>query len=56
MAKKAFVGCAGFGGVDLVLREFGFEVTGVEIDEAIADVNRMNGGRGHVMGSLDFER
>ncbi len=40
----AFVGCAGFGLVDIVLREFGFEVVGVEIDDAIAGVNRRNGG------------
>jgi DNA (cytosine-5)-methyltransferase 1 len=41
---KAFVGFAGFGGADIALREFGFEVTGVEIDDAIAEVNRVNGG------------
>ncbi len=41
---KAFVGCAGFGGVDIALREFGYEVIGVEIDDAIAEVNRRNGG------------
>ena len=40
----AFVGFAGFGLVDIVLREFGFEVVGVEIDDAIAGVNRRNGG------------
>lgn len=40
----AFVGFAGFGLVELVLREFGFEVVGVEIEEAIAAVNRRNGG------------
>lgn len=42
--RLAFVGFAGFGLVDIVLREFGFEVVGVEIDEAIAAVNRRNGG------------
>jgi DNA-cytosine methyltransferase len=41
---KAFVGFAGFGLVDLVLREAGFDVIGVEIDPAIAEVNRINGG------------
>lgn len=41
---KAFVGFAGFGGVDLVLREAGFSVLGVENDPEIAEVNRLNGG------------
>ncbi len=41
---RAFVGCAGFGLVEVVLRSFGFEVVGVEIEDAVAEVNRMNGG------------
>jgi DNA (cytosine-5)-methyltransferase 1 len=41
---KALVGFAGFGGVDIALRDFGFQVTGIEIDSAIAEVNRFNGG------------
>lgn len=41
---QALVGFAGFGGVEIALREFGFEVVGVEIEEAIAAVNRLNGG------------
>ncbi|MHC4621851.1 MAG: DNA cytosine methyltransferase [Planctomycetota bacterium] len=41
---KAFVGFAGFGGVDIALREFGYQVVGVEIDPDIAAVNRYNGG------------
>lgn len=45
---RAFVGFAGFGGVDIALREFGFEVIGAEIDDAIAEVNRMNNG-GHCL-------
>ena len=58
---KAFVGFAGFGGVDIALRDFGFEVVGVEIDDAIAEVNRLNGGTalppvwyGAVLGVLGF--
>jgi len=41
---KALVGFAGFGGVDIALKSFGFDVIGVEIDDAIAAVNRSNGG------------
>jgi DNA (cytosine-5)-methyltransferase 1 len=41
---KALVGFAGFGGVDIVLREAGFNVTGIEIEDDIAEVNRLNGG------------
>jgi DNA (cytosine-5)-methyltransferase 1 len=40
---KAFVGFAGFGLVDLVLREAAFDTIGVEIDPAITEVNRING-------------
>ena len=52
---KAFVGCAGFGGVDIALRERGFEVIGVEIDMAIAMVNVLNGGNIIVADLLDFD-
>jgi len=41
---KAFVGFAGVGGVDIALREFGFDIVGVEIDNDIAEANRANGG------------
>ncbi len=41
---KSFVGFAGFGGVDIALRQAGFEVQGVEIIDEIAEVNRQNGG------------
>lgn len=41
---KALVGFAGFGGPEIVLREAGIETVGVEIDAAIAEVNRCNGG------------
>jgi DNA-cytosine methyltransferase len=41
---RAFVGFAGFGGVDIALRKAGFKVIGVEIDPAIAEINRYNGG------------
>ncbi|MCK5643931.1 MAG: hypothetical protein KAJ19_24250 [Gammaproteobacteria bacterium] len=44
LSLKALVGFAGFGGIDIALRGFGFQVTGIEIDDAIAEVNRMNGG------------
>lgn len=51
----AFVGCAGFGMVDIVLREFGFNVVGVEIDDAIAEVNRRNGGHCLTADLLDID-
>jgi DNA (cytosine-5)-methyltransferase 1 len=41
---KAFIGFAGFGGVDIALRQAGFETIGIEIDDVIAEVNRINGG------------
>lgn len=41
---RALVACAGFGLVSLALREFGYDVTGIELDDAIASVNRANGG------------
>ena len=53
--KKAFVGFAGFGGVDLTLREFGFQVTGVEINDTIAEVNRVNGGQVITADILDLD-
>ena len=40
---RALVGCAGFGGVEIALREFGVDAVGIEIDPAIAEVNRRNG-------------
>ncbi len=43
MVKRAFVGFAGFGGVDIALRGAGYDVVGVEIDDAIAQVARDNG-------------
>jgi site-specific DNA-cytosine methylase len=52
---KALVGCAGFGLVDWVLREFGFDVVGVEIDDAIAEVNRRNGGHCLTADLLDMD-
>lgn len=51
----AFVGCAGFGLVEIVLREFGFNVVGVEIDDAIAEVNRRNGGHCLTADLLDID-
>lgn len=41
---KSFIGFAGFGGVDLVHREFGFNVLGIEVEPNIAKVNQLNGG------------
>jgi len=41
---KALTLCAGFGAVDIALTEIGFQVTAIEIDPAIAEVNRVNGG------------
>ncbi|MHC4621849.1 MAG: hypothetical protein ACYTEQ_29265 [Planctomycetota bacterium] len=41
---KAFVGFAGFGGVDIALIEAGYQTIGVEIDPDIAAVNIFNGG------------
>lgn len=41
---QALVGFAGIGGPEIALREAGIEATGVEIDAAIAEVNRRNGG------------
>ena len=38
---KALIGFAGFGGVDIALREAGFQTLGIEIDAAIAEVNRL---------------
>ena len=52
---KSFVGFAGFGGVDLALREAGFEVIGVEIDDEIAEVNRLNGGNVITADILDMD-
>jgi site-specific DNA-cytosine methylase len=40
---KALVGCAGLGLVDIALHGFGFEVVGIEIDDRIASIARMNG-------------
>lgn len=44
MTAKALVLFAGFGGVDIALREAGYSVTGIELDNQIAEVNRINGG------------
>jgi DNA (cytosine-5)-methyltransferase 1 len=52
---KALVGFAGFGGVDIALRDFGFQVTGIEIDSAIAEVNRVNGGHCLTADLLDID-
>jgi DNA (cytosine-5)-methyltransferase 1 len=41
---KALIGFAGFGGPEIALREAGIEATGIEMDPAIAEVNRVNGG------------
>lgn len=41
--KRAFVGCSGLGLVDIALHNFGFDVTGIEIDDRIASIARMNG-------------
>lgn len=43
MTKRAFVGFAGFGGVDIALREAGYDVVGVELGDEIAAVARANG-------------
>lgn len=42
--KRAFVGFAGFGLVDIALKQAGFDVVGVELIDEIAEVNRANGG------------
>ncbi len=52
---RAFVGFAGFGGVDLALRDFNFDVIGVEVDDKISEVNRMNGGNIITADILDIE-
>ena len=52
---RALVGCAGFGGVEIALREFGVETTGIEIDNAIAEVNRYNGGHCLTADLLDVD-
>jgi site-specific DNA-cytosine methylase len=44
---KALVGFAGFGGVEIALREAALETVGIEKDPAIAEVNRVN--RGHCL-------
>jgi DNA-cytosine methyltransferase len=52
---RAFVGFAGFGGVDIALRERGFDVIGIEIDDDIANVNRINGGNVITADILDVD-
>jgi site-specific DNA-cytosine methylase len=41
---NALVGFAGFGGVEIALRDFGIDSVGIEVNPAIAEVNRRNGG------------
>lgn len=41
---NALIGFAGFDGPGIALREAGIETVGIEIDAAIAEVNRYNGG------------
>lgn len=41
--RKALVGCAGLGLVDIALHNFGFDVTGIEIDDRIASIAGSNG-------------
>ncbi len=41
---KVLIGFAGFGGPEIALRELGIEAVGIELDPAIAEVNRANGG------------
>jgi DNA (cytosine-5)-methyltransferase 1 len=52
---KALVGFAGFGGVEIALREFGIDAIGIEIDPAIAEVNRCNGGNCLTADLLDVD-
>jgi DNA (cytosine-5)-methyltransferase 1 len=41
---KVLIGFAGFGGPEIALRELGIEAVGIELNPAIAEVNRANGG------------
>jgi site-specific DNA-cytosine methylase len=52
---KALIGFAGFGGPEVALREVGIEATGIEIDHAIAEVNRYNGGHCLAADLLDID-
>lgn len=53
--NRALIGFAGFGGPEIALREVGIEAVGIEVDPAIAEVNRRNGGNVIVADILDID-
>jgi DNA (cytosine-5)-methyltransferase 1 len=53
--NRALIGFAGFGGPEIALREADIETTGIELDSAIADVNRRNGGHCLTADILDID-
>jgi site-specific DNA-cytosine methylase len=53
--NRALIGFAGFGGPEIALRELGIETVGIEIDAAIAEVNRRNGGHCLTADILDID-
>lgn len=52
---KAFVGFAGFGGVEIILSKCNFDTISVEIRDDIAEVNRLNGGNVITADILDMD-
>lgn len=53
--KRAFIGFAGFGGVEIALRRAGFKTIGVEIRNDVALVNWFNGGNVIVADILNID-